>query len=78
MIYLNSYFTNAGHLFNYKNYARDYEIEEKIDIEIIRKLFLKYSVIYKYNNNPNTTGDRYLKINYTIINIFNNRYDIFK
>ena len=72
MIYLNKVY-KTGTITTEKttsvNTGIQTKIEEKIDIEIIKELFINYSVIIYTNH---------LKIRQTIINIYLNRNDILK
>lgn len=72
MIYLNDSFSNAGKIFSYRTDRRDYEIEEKINIDVIQIIFNKYKIVYK----PKDSGSKTLKIKKTIINIYKHKDDL--
>lgn len=72
MIYLNDAFKSAGTLNQSRTDQRDYEIDNRINIDIISLIFKKYSVI----TTPPKSGQHHLKIKNTIINIYQHRDDI--
>lgn len=73
MIYLNRDFTNAGLISCIELYEFDIKIEEKIDIDIIKKLFFNYRILGPKFGNDRAKG---LKFNLTIINIYKHKDDI--
>lgn len=89
MIYLNLNFKNAGLIFDNEIHSSDINIEEKIDIGIIKSIFEKHRILkpkfgHRVQKNGNVCKDfannraQGLVLTNTIINIYKHKDGLFK